>query len=198
MLAALVGLAVTLLSLYVSWIDNRASPFLGSAQYLTLHQIERIQQAIADYQKRSNAVPKSLENLVASEVPGMLEYDIKDGWGRPLMYFSDGTNYTIISYGRDGKPGGKGLDSDVTNKDLHTADAQPTLAQFVFDSPTRGITQTCIFCGVIAAWLTYLTARKPNFNKYDIGALVVQLFLTTIGALIIATVIAALHVPSGH
>jgi general secretion pathway protein G len=41
-----------------------------------------------------------------------------DPWGHPYQYQcpgTDGRNYDIISYGRDGKPGGVGFDADISN-----------------------------------------------------------------------------------
>ncbi len=40
----------------------------------------------------------------------------KDPWGNPYVYVSpgsDGRDYEITSYGRDGKPGGEGPDADI-------------------------------------------------------------------------------------
>jgi general secretion pathway protein G len=41
----------------------------------------------------------------------------KDPWNNPYNYMSPGPNgmeYDIISYGRDGKPGGEGYDADIS------------------------------------------------------------------------------------
>jgi general secretion pathway protein G len=41
----------------------------------------------------------------------------KDPWNNPYNYISpgaDGRDYDIISYGRDGKPGGEGYDADIS------------------------------------------------------------------------------------
>lgn len=42
-----------------------------------------------------------------------------DPWGRPYVYKSPGdvnaTSYDLISYGRDGQPGGTGEDADITS-----------------------------------------------------------------------------------
>ncbi len=64
--------------------------------------------------------------------------------------------------------------------------------------PTGGIINTCIFCGGLAFLLAYFMVRVPNFNRFDLMALAMQLLATIIGALIIACTIAALHIPSGH
>jgi general secretion pathway protein G len=45
----------------------------------------------------------------------------KDPWGNTYMYNSpgtDGRDYDIISYGRDGKPGGDGYDADISTTTL--------------------------------------------------------------------------------
>ncbi len=45
----------------------------------------------------------------------------KDPWNNPYQYVSPGANgrdYDIISYGRDGKPGGEGYDADVSTSTL--------------------------------------------------------------------------------
>jgi general secretion pathway protein G len=40
-----------------------------------------------------------------------------DPWGRPYVYTQPGTHgdFDLLSYGRDGRPGGTGEDADVTN-----------------------------------------------------------------------------------
>jgi general secretion pathway protein G len=45
----------------------------------------------------------------------------KDPWNSPYQYVSPGANgrdYDIISYGRDGKPGGEGYDADISTSTL--------------------------------------------------------------------------------
>jgi general secretion pathway protein G len=45
----------------------------------------------------------------------------KDPWNNPYQYISpgaDGRDYDIISYGRDGKPGGEGYDADISTSTL--------------------------------------------------------------------------------
>ncbi|UZK67469.1 type II secretion system major pseudopilin GspG [Sphingomonas sp. M1-B02] len=40
----------------------------------------------------------------------------QDPWGKPYVYESNGTTYEIKSLGRDGKPGGEGVDADIARK----------------------------------------------------------------------------------
>jgi general secretion pathway protein G len=40
-----------------------------------------------------------------------------DPWGRPYLYAEPGTHgdFDLLSYGKDGRPGGNGEDADITN-----------------------------------------------------------------------------------
>ena len=51
---------------------------------------------------------------------GYLEHLPVDPWGRPYLYLDPGTHAAIDiwSYGRDGQPGGTGVDADIGNWDL--------------------------------------------------------------------------------
>ncbi len=174
---------------------------MGGGQWRTQHVLRDLDQAVLEFQKKSNAIPRSLEELAGMENCEFLKRDngrVVDGWGHPFIYFNDGTNYLITSYGRDGKPGGEGLDCDLTNKKPNPTESFPTLSQFIFDMPTSGIIQTCVFCGGLAFSLSFITVRKPKFTGVELITLGMQLGATVIGALIIATTMAALHIPSGH
>jgi general secretion pathway protein G len=39
-----------------------------------------------------------------------------DAWGKPYEYKSEGGGFTIRSFGKDGKPGGEGVDADLEGK----------------------------------------------------------------------------------
>lgn len=41
----------------------------------------------------------------------------KDAWGNDFVYESDGTKYVIKSLGSDNKPGGSGVDADISSED---------------------------------------------------------------------------------
>ncbi|MDH4049049.1 MAG: type II secretion system major pseudopilin GspG [Gammaproteobacteria bacterium] len=51
---------------------------------------------------------------------GYLERMPKDPWGNPYQYLSPGNNgeFDIYTLGRDGRPGGEGLDGDIGNWEL--------------------------------------------------------------------------------
>lgn len=56
-----------------------------------------------------------------SEVEGVKENMLKDGWGREFEYVSPGPGgqpFEIISYGRDGAEGGAGRDADIKYSEM--------------------------------------------------------------------------------
>jgi general secretion pathway protein G len=60
----------------------------------------------------------TITNYAAS---GYLKSLPKDPWGNIYQYVSpgtDGRDYDIITYGRDGKPGGEGYDADISTSTL--------------------------------------------------------------------------------
>ncbi len=50
-----------------------------------------------------------------------------DPWGRAYQYISPATDapYEVICLGADGRPGGEGIDADLSSKDLKTREATP-------------------------------------------------------------------------
>ncbi|WP_010543190.1 type II secretion system major pseudopilin GspG [Sphingomonas elodea] len=47
---------------------------------------------------------------------GYLSEPPLDAWGKPYEYRSEGGAYTLRSFGKDGKPGGEGVDADIEGK----------------------------------------------------------------------------------
>lgn len=69
--------------------------------------------------------PPSLDVLVLPDAEGRRWIEPNriphvDSWGRPFVYFlpTPGQPRRIVSYGRDGKPGGSGIDADIDSAKL--------------------------------------------------------------------------------
>ena len=103
-----------------SIINNkkRAEAKLASTQLSSLSsQVEQFQADVGTY-------PESLQELVTapSNAPGWLgpyakTTDFSDPWHNPIEYRRPGDDeapYKLISLGADGKPGGEGVDKDVS------------------------------------------------------------------------------------
>lgn len=91
---------------------------------LTGVQIERIGSSIEQYNGDVGEYPQKLEDLI--EDPGISgwlgpygsEKDLKDQFGKPLEYRNPGEDgpFDLLSYGKDGRPGGTSVDSDIPYK----------------------------------------------------------------------------------
>jgi general secretion pathway protein G len=89
-------------------------------------QIESLGKALDQYRIDLGHYPSTEQGLPAlMENPGeprwagpyLAKTLPKDPWGRNYVYVSPGSHgdYDMISYGRDGSPGGEGEDADVTS-----------------------------------------------------------------------------------
>ena len=94
-------------------------------------EISNIENAMKFYRLDNFAYPSSeqgIEALVTQpndptirnwKPGGYLDRMPKDPWGNPYLYLNPGNNSEIDIYtlGRDGRPGGEGLDADIGNWD---------------------------------------------------------------------------------
>ena len=93
---------------------DRAKVNLAKAQVQTL--AEKVQQFESD----TGALPGSLDQLVESDASGWLgpyakPAELKDPWNHAYDYKSpgEGKPFDLVSYGKDGKPGGDSVDADI-------------------------------------------------------------------------------------
>lgn len=69
-----------------------------------------IQQGLKMYHARYSSYPPTGQGLDALIQENIIDTQLNDGWGNPFDYYSPGPNgtlYTIISYGSDGREGGE-------------------------------------------------------------------------------------------
>ncbi len=87
--------------------------------------ISTLTSALAMYRLDNGDYPTAEQGLKALAVapspapPGWHAYvqeEPKDPWGRDYVYTVEGGSFTITSLGKDGKPGGEGVDADITGK----------------------------------------------------------------------------------
>ncbi len=84
---------------------------------------DRAKVKISQFEMDTGEVPQRLDELVSasSNIKGWLgpyskESELKDPWNTPFEYSASGRSFTITSYGADRKPGGSGVDADITNE----------------------------------------------------------------------------------
>ncbi len=191
--AAGVAGAVALIAILVAWAELGQEWHLNALQRRTQDGLERIGRAVETYREKTGSLPAALDDL-----PDMQQVHPVDSWRRPFLYSVQGTSYTLTSLGRDGKPGGVGIDCDLTHHDPNPPEAFPTLYQFIREFQSQGIVVTCLVAGFLAGVVTWLLAKPSRWTRENAVALVVGLVATVIGSVIVGALLAHLHIPTGH
>ncbi|MGO9016004.1 MAG: type II secretion system major pseudopilin GspG [Dissulfurispiraceae bacterium] len=118
---------LVILGLLAALVGPQLFPKLGKGkQSAAKAQIELFGQALDQFRLDVGRYPTSQEGLAALvtnsgidkwEGPYLKKGLPNDPWGRPYIYTCPGTHgeYDIVSYGRDGNPGGEGEDKDVVS-----------------------------------------------------------------------------------
>lgn len=131
-----------------------------------------------------------------------------DGWGRPYIFESDETTFTLITLGRDGLPGGTGFDRDRSVWNFRDSQLdyntdfvnppKPTLRQFLFELPTKGMIASCMLSGLITFLAALVIIRPKYLSAHNIPALLINIIGLSLVTVIFALLIMQLHIPSGH
>jgi hypothetical protein len=183
------GLLVAGVAVLVAWHNYGSFWALSAEQRTTRNTILRLREEISAYQQRHWRWPESLLELREARGSAVDEGGvILDGWGRPFRYSAQqGGFYEIVSLGRDGAPGGEGLDSDPTN----------TSRWLLSELPSWEIIYGFLLTGGIAPIAALITIRAPDLRRGGLAGLALK--LATVG--LVAGLLAAIHCMtalSGH
>jgi Type II secretion system (T2SS), protein G len=199
LIAVVFGIAMSAITLQAARTSVVESPLVDSRAN-TFHRLHQITDAIEEYRKIHHRLPASLDEPKRENVslqwwdkPG-----IPDMWFRPFHYSVSGTHYIVVSYGRDGKPGGSGLDRDISSTNPKDYETWKTFWEFVTSPDTREVTTTALACGVVAAALCLFVIRSVHFERTDMLKMVGYLVGLFVATLYITAIITSLHIPSGH
>ena len=114
----LLGIVATIVARSISGSVTKADYKAGKLQ------VQKLSEDIDAYMLDNGSPPKQLQDLLAKpgdapswNGPYAKAGDLKDPWGHPFGYTMPGQHgqYDIVFYGRDGKPGGEGVDADYGN-----------------------------------------------------------------------------------
>ncbi|MBY0457808.1 MAG: type II secretion system protein GspG [Gemmataceae bacterium] len=195
LVAAAVGVAVAGTAYLGAYFERGSHPNYRWTEIMTQSSLDDIQKAVEEHRQVTGRLPASL-----SEMPSLKDRHGTDAdgrfvdlWGHPFRYQVEGEDFTLCSFGRDGRPGGDGLDADIYPTSAGRPFQPPTLRQFTFDLPTVAVQETCFAAGVCAA----LVCLLPSRNRRGVGFFA-RVGVTAVGAVLVAVVLSALHVPSGH
>ena len=117
---------IVIIGLLAGYVAPRYFAQVGKSEtQVARAQIESLEKALDQYRldvRRYPTAEEGLEALVAKPAtaanwqgPYLKKAVPNDPWGRAYLYRVPGekAEYEVVSYGRDGKPGGSGEDSDI-------------------------------------------------------------------------------------
>ncbi len=199
LLSFIVGATVTGFSLNSGWQAYRDSPRASYGRWETRGVLKRIDSAIEEYRQQNQSLPRSLGQLPAgpaSRLQIQADGTILDGWRRPFLYSREGARAVVLSYGQDGKPGGVGLNADLSNLRPNPPEAKISFKQFVAFAPA--MVNACLISGMLAFLLTLVITNNAQFSRRGSIALAIKLIVTLVASALVASFMAMLHIPSGH
>ena len=117
---------IVIIGLLAGYVAPRYFSQVGRSEIQVARaQIESLEKALDQYRLDTRSYPSTeegLEALVAKPAsaqawqgPYLKKAVPADPWGRPYVYRTPGekSEFQVLSYGRDGKPGGSGEDADI-------------------------------------------------------------------------------------
>jgi general secretion pathway protein G len=117
---------IVIIGLLAGYVAPRYFSQVGKSEIQVARaQIESLEKALDQYRLDMRRYPSAEEGLAAlvakpASAPAWSGPYLKkavpgDPWGRPYVYRTPGqkSEFEVVSYGRDGKPGGTGEDADI-------------------------------------------------------------------------------------
>ena len=185
------GLIVT--SVALSQVGGTRSRDVRYQQKTTRTSLARIDKILAQYRARNQRYPKSLSEL---ELDWTTE---KDGWRRDWIYSLADGQPLVESLGRDGKRGGIGTDSDLSNRVPRPPQMHVPFWMRVREDDARMMIISAFVCGLFASAIMFGALEKATFARGELWLLLPALGMALAVAVTGAAFITILHVPtSGH
>jgi general secretion pathway protein G len=119
---------IVIIGLLAGYVAPRYFSQVGKAEVkVAKAQIDALEKALDQYRLDTRRYPSNeqgLDALVSKPAnepawqgPYLKKAVPLDPWGRPYVYRIPGQarEFDLLSYGKDGRPGGEGEDADITN-----------------------------------------------------------------------------------
>jgi general secretion pathway protein G len=120
---------MVIIGLLAGFVAPRYFSQVGKSQVKAAKaQVDALDKAVEQFRLDMNRLPTTEEGLAALNVAPAnepnwggpyLKKDVpKDPWGHPYVYLAPGTHnndFDLVSYGKDGQPGGTGENADIGN-----------------------------------------------------------------------------------
>ncbi|MFP2927624.1 type II secretion system protein GspG [Pyxidicoccus sp. 3LG] len=118
-----VFLVATGLAFFLVWLTD--DPSLAPEQRRARAEIRKLEGLFKSHHRLMGRFPSKEEGFTPLIQARLLEAPPVDPWGHPYVYWMDGKNGAVISYGADGQQGGTGLAADLSSGGTLAAWGQP-------------------------------------------------------------------------
>jgi general secretion pathway protein G len=109
---------ITILSLLMAAVGVAVIPRLEEAKVDRARMdIANINNALKTYYAKKGHYPDTATGLKALVDAQILEKMPVDPWDHEYVYLNEGGKPVVMSYGKDGAPGGTDFDADISSKD---------------------------------------------------------------------------------
>ncbi len=197
MFGLVVSLGTVLLAfalVYLSaWTEMRQQ--IASGQYDAWTRYDRrgtflfAKRALSEYASNHEGYPDSIENT-----PELEECIRLDPWHRPYVYHKTKDGFSLLSLGRDGKPGGIGLDADFYLDEQGGPPIEPTISQFLFEAEGGGtLLVVALFASFFAGLVCYLASGSPANGPMRIFLLMRTFIITAVGAVVVSLFLVSIY-----
>ncbi len=196
--AIVIALILFVITYVVAWGALSRFAF-GMRGRWTEHTLWATSKAVKAHVERHARPPATLDQLDPGYDVDYRDEDgtFRDGWEHELWYAVKGDGFEICSYGRDGLPGGVGVDTDTCDDGRGWAQCNATLRQFTFeDDPTRAVILAAVAGIMGAALFTALCRWRPP--PPGVSGFVTPVMLSLVLSVIAAFGLVVAHIPTGH
>ncbi|QDT42218.1 Bacterial type II secretion system protein G [Gimesia alba] len=207
LIALLCGFVVFVILNVAAWYNLRGAYHVCRKQSFTrYYTLLRLREQIEDYRRDHEALPDELSEIPDfNSLRSLSDNPTADGWGNPIQYRRTGENYELFSWGRDGKPGGVGLDADLYHDGRNRELSLPTFSQFFLTNDESevardGFLRAGLMAGVLVAFITLLSLRdtEKSEEKMTTGRYVWFTFVVIVISSAVGIFLLPVHIPSGH
>jgi hypothetical protein len=183
-----------------AWLNYRNTEAHPMVRTMTRRILELLHKEIEAYKEKTGDWPARLTDLKAvkeKEVRVDEAGNPVDAWGNPIQYRVEGDGFVLYSYGRDGRPGGAGIDADLYDGQPDPGLELPTLWEFAKSDVSFPVGIACFLAGLIAFPLCVLQAKGQPEDRLSLLWFLLRIGVTAICATFAALVISAIHVVGG-
>ena len=156
----------------------------GEASRLTMMKNDflQIRKALSDFTREHGHYPNSLKDL-----PEFKDRKPVDRWRRPYYYHSTEKGFQLLSLGRDGKPGGLGLDADIDSEGENNIRVEPTFFQFLWEGVgSTTLLRVALLTSLCALLACYRASGPRGWPLFMRGKRVLCVVVTTSTAVVAA------------